>query len=689
MVTAGRVVRCGGLLAPQGSRVIDRGSACGMINSRPSDAVAERALFIEPATPAFDAAGTPYSPDYGDVYHSTDSGPGQARHVFLGGNGLPARWARARVFTIVETGFGLGLNFLATWQAWRADATRPAQLHYVSIEKHPFTRENLALLHARYPEFSALARELQHAWPPLLPGFHRLEFESGAVALTLAFADVGRALQELRLDADACYLDGFAPTRNPEMWSEPVAKALARLARAGTTLATYTTARVVRHVLSEAGFACELKPGFGRKRHLLAASYAPRWRVRHARAAPQAVSDRSAIIIGAGLAGAAVAERLASRGWSIDLIERRAAPQMEASVMAAGVFHPLIARDDSVLARLTRAGHFLARGRWQALADSGLSPQWQRCGVLQLARDASEEARMQAAVTALRLPPSYAEYLPRAEAGSRVGRAVRAGGLWFASGGWMRPATLVAAQLEGARLRACHWRAHFGRAADRLVHDGVRWTALANDGSAIASATLCVLANSDGAARLADFGDAALKRVRGQISFLPAGSCGALTAVLAGNGYLVPVPEGVIAGATYDLDDDDPALRATSHAGNLARLSQLLPDPPLFDPTALAGSVGFRCVVRDRLPLIGAVPDLASTQARQAALSGAQLRDLPRLPGLYAAFAYASRGLTWASLGGEVIAALADAEPVPLEASLIDAIDPGRFALRLARRGRL
>jgi tRNA 5-methylaminomethyl-2-thiouridine biosynthesis bifunctional protein len=125
---------------------------------------------IVPATPAFDATGTPYSPEYGDVYHSADSGPGQARHVFLGGNDLPARWAGARVFTIVETGFGLGLNFFATWQAWRADPARPERLHVVSIEKHPFLREGLAMLHARYPEFTSLAAELQAAWPLLLHG---------------------------------------------------------------------------------------------------------------------------------------------------------------------------------------------------------------------------------------------------------------------------------------------------------------------------------------------------------------------------------------------------------------------------------------------------------------------------------------------------------------------------------------
>ncbi|HXF67050.1 MAG TPA: tRNA (5-methylaminomethyl-2-thiouridine)(34)-methyltransferase MnmD, partial [Burkholderiales bacterium] len=180
---------------------------------------------VVPATPAFDAAGTPYSPAYGDVYHSAESGPGQARHVFLGGNGLPARWAGARVFTVLETGFGLGLNFLATWQAWRDDPARPQRLHFVSVEKHPFLREGLAALHARYPEFAPLAAQLRAGWPLLLPGLHRAHFESGRVTLTLAFADVADALPSLRLAADAIYLDGFAPERNPDMWTPAVMKA--------------------------------------------------------------------------------------------------------------------------------------------------------------------------------------------------------------------------------------------------------------------------------------------------------------------------------------------------------------------------------------------------------------------------------------------------------------------------------
>ncbi|HUF82810.1 MAG TPA: bifunctional tRNA (5-methylaminomethyl-2-thiouridine)(34)-methyltransferase MnmD/FAD-dependent 5-carboxymethylaminomethyl-2-thiouridine(34) oxidoreductase MnmC [Burkholderiales bacterium] len=635
---------------------------------------------IVPATPAFDATGTPFSPEYGDIYHSADSGPGQARHVFLGGNDLPARWAGARVFTIVETGFGLGLNFLATWQAWREDSARPQRLHFVSIEKHPYSRTGLASLHARYPEFAPLAGELRNAWPLLLPGLHRLEFEGGRVTLTLAFADLADILPKLRLAADACYLDGFAPDRNPAMWTPAVMKALARLAKPGATLATYTTARAVREALSAAGFAPELRPGFGRKRQMLAARYAPRASRRSVVESPSR-RERRAIVIGAGLAGAAVTERLAARGWRIELIERCSAPAMEASAIPAGVFHPHVSRDDSILSRLTRAGFLYGAARYSALQAMAAPAAWSLCGVLQMAKDARDEARMAATVRGLGFPAQYVEYVERTEAGRRAGRAVGAGGWWYPGSGWISPGCLVAALMAGAR---SGYTLHAGTTVHALAREGLGWRALAADGTEIASAPVVVLANSHDAARLAPLATG-LKRVRGQLTFVPAETLPGLRAVLAGAGHLIPQTDGRgVVGATYDFDDEHPEPRAEGHAANLARLEQLLPDIGVRrHAAALDGAVGFRCVAADRLPLIGALPDSGATACRTAVHSGQQVR----IPGMYGACAYASRGLTWAALGGEVIASLIEGEPLPLESDLADAIDPARFLIRRARRG--
>jgi tRNA 5-methylaminomethyl-2-thiouridine biosynthesis bifunctional protein len=225
---------------------------------------------LVPARVAFDAAGVPYSPEYGDVYHSADGGPEQARHVFLGGNGLPGRWRGRGAFTIVETGFGLGVNFLVTCAALLADAHAPEHLHYVSAEKHPFEKDDLAAALARYTELAPLAGELAAAWPAAVAGVHRLKLARGRVELTLLFGDAAEMLPRVDARADAFYLDGFAPARNPELWSAGILRELARLAAPGATLATWTVARAVRERLAAAGFAVEKRPGFGRKREMLA-----------------------------------------------------------------------------------------------------------------------------------------------------------------------------------------------------------------------------------------------------------------------------------------------------------------------------------------------------------------------------------------------------------------------------------
>ncbi len=638
---------------------------------------------IQPAELAFDAEGTPYSPVYGDVYHSAQSGPGQAQHVFIAGNGLPHRWAHARVFTVLETGFGFGLNFLATWSQWRADPARCERLHFVSIEKHPFERAALAALHQRYAEFAPLARQLQDAWPPLVGGMHRLHFEDERLMLTLVFADVADVVPRLRLRADAIYLDGFAPRLNQDMWSPRLLQRLARLARPGATIATYSSAALVRDGLQAAGFVVEKRAGFGRKRDMLRGSYAPR----QPQPAASAPGSRHAIVIGAGIAGAAISERLARRGWNIDLIESRVMPAAQAAPRYAGVFHPHVSRDDCILSCATRNGFLYALRHWLALEQSGQALHWARCGVLQLPGDPEREARMIASIAAQGFPAEFARYLERGEAEVLAGCALAGGGCWFSGGGWIRPLSLVAAQLAAA---GAALRAHFGLRVERIARSGGLWQALAADGGVIAAAPVLVLANSNDMTRLAPVAQP-LQQIRGQVSYVPAAGLAAPRIVLAGAGYVLPAFDGmVISGSTYDRGNDDTEPQLQGHESNLARLAQLLPQAQIAaDAAQLEGAVGFRCAAPDHLPLVGALPDVDAARLRGLNLSGAQLADLPRRAGLYCATAYASRGLVWAALAGELLASQIENEPLPLEGDLADALDPGRFVLRRARHGML
>ncbi|MEI7431165.1 MAG: tRNA (5-methylaminomethyl-2-thiouridine)(34)-methyltransferase MnmD [Betaproteobacteria bacterium] len=230
---------------------------------------------IEPARLTYCLNGTPFSEVYGDIYHAVAGAHAQASYVFLAGNRLPGRWQGRECFVILETGFGVGLNFLATWQAWLDDPERSETLHYISLEKHPFSAADLALIHASWPEFSVLSDELCRRWPAPERGEHRLEFAGGKVVLRLVFGDAITELSQLDAEVDAFFMDGFSPAKNPEMWSSELCFLLAQRAVSGATLATWSVAGSVRRALNGVGFVVEKLAGFGSKRKMLFACYKP------------------------------------------------------------------------------------------------------------------------------------------------------------------------------------------------------------------------------------------------------------------------------------------------------------------------------------------------------------------------------------------------------------------------------
>jgi tRNA 5-methylaminomethyl-2-thiouridine biosynthesis bifunctional protein len=228
---------------------------------------------VEPARLSYCLNGTPFSEAYDDIYHAAAGAHAQANHVFLAGNKLPERWQGRNEFVILETGFGLGLNFFATWQAWLDDPLRSNQLHFISLEKHPFSVADLALVHASWPEFSVFSEELCQKWPPLERGEHRLEFAGGKLLLSLVFGDAIDELPQLAAGVDAFFMDGFSPAKNPEMWSSELCYFLAQKAVPGATLATWSVAGNLRRALISAGFVVAKQAGFGFKRKMLAACY--------------------------------------------------------------------------------------------------------------------------------------------------------------------------------------------------------------------------------------------------------------------------------------------------------------------------------------------------------------------------------------------------------------------------------
>lgn len=664
---------------------------------------------LTPATLAFREDGTPYSPMYGDVYHSTSGALAQAHAVFLHGNGLPQRWQDRRIFTVVETGFGMGANFLATWLAWRDDPARCERLHFVSVEKHPFAPNDLHTVLdavvAHTPE-APLARELIDAWPMLVPGTHRLEFEGGRVTLTLVFGDALEVFPKMWMRADAIYLDGFAPAKNPDLWSPAIFKALARIAGEGATFATWSSSGDVKRALQQSGFEYQKVEGFGGKWAMLVGRFAPRWRVRrYEPPLPLAPRERHAIVVGAGLAGCALVERLAARGWRVTLIERNAAPALEASGNPAGVFHPLISRDDSSASRITRAGFLYALRRWAALEAAGHAPTRSHAGLLHLATD-DESRAVAAALESFGYPNELVTAVTREEAQALAGVALAQGGWFYPRGGAIDPASLCRAQcafaaaLPGAQVetrfgvRIGHIaRAGQGNQADDA--DDSDWQVFDEAGQLVAQAGVVIFANAQDASRAAALAHAPTRIVRGQLTLVDPSPLANLRVPVIGEGYAVPLDGGVtLAGATYEVDDAGGELRAAGHIENLERVAHMLPElagaigtsGTSGSPGNFAGRVAFRCVTSDRMPMLGPLADEEAARRDAQRLAGAWPQDLPRARGLYGAYAFGSRGLVWAGLGAELIASQLEGEPWPMERELADQLDPARFLQRALRQ---
>jgi tRNA 5-methylaminomethyl-2-thiouridine biosynthesis bifunctional protein len=217
--------------------------------------------------------GLPRSVAFDDKYFCERNGLLEARHVFCDGNDLPSRFQNAgeRVFTIAETGFGTGLNFLCTWKLWKTHAPANARLHFVSIEKFPFSPEDLTRSMKLWPDLQILGSRFIEEYRPEVGTAQEIDLEKN-VRLTLIFDDVSLALSRMKdrsILADAWFLHGFDPKKNPEMWAPEVFASIADLSLQGATLATFTSAGAVRRGLTQAGFQMHRAPGFGGKRHML------------------------------------------------------------------------------------------------------------------------------------------------------------------------------------------------------------------------------------------------------------------------------------------------------------------------------------------------------------------------------------------------------------------------------------
>jgi tRNA 5-methylaminomethyl-2-thiouridine biosynthesis bifunctional protein len=578
---------------------------------------------------------------------------------------LSARWRNLERFFVLDT-CSNAEHFLSTWAAWRDDPARPLQLHYLAVADHVSSFASASQAGLVSAEFPLLANELRSVLPPWVPGLHRVLLDGEQVVLTLIFGDVGQYLPQLNAQVDVFLID--------KKLDAHMVKTVTKLAAYDAQLLGENMATDVQPLLEQAGFVFGAESDLSSSNTFHTASFAPRWQ----RPQPLAQRERKAIVIGAGLAGSAICERLAARGWQLALIERHAQPAQQASGNRAGIFMPLLSKDDNVTARLTRAAYFFARQVWQRIGGIGSAFPGEACGVLQLARDTAHALTQQQTLARWQYPSEFVQWLETDDAAKLLGQTVPNGGLFFSQAGWADPGAVCRALLAACTDKL---QMYFSHSALRLEYANGQWRVHDENEVFIAQAQVVILANAADALNFAQTGQLPLSSVRGQVTDIAADALPTLPVVVCRDGYITRSSQGMYSiGASYDLDGDV-AQRRSSDVDNIAKLHQMLPDISLdLDRVMHQARVAFRCVSPDRLPLVGALPDAT------AAFRGDRLRDVPRLSGLYGLLGYASRGLVWSSLAAELLASQLEGEPLPLESDLVDALDPARFLLRAHRK---
>ncbi|MCE3261137.1 MAG: tRNA 5-methylaminomethyl-2-thiouridine biosynthesis protein [Pseudoduganella sp.] len=561
---------------------------------------------------------------------------------------------------VLDTAFGNGEQLLAALARLRAAPDVAGRLHYLAIVPAIPAVDAIGDLAAAVPGLAA-------QWPLDVPGLHRLHLPAERLTLDLLAGAADAWLPEIVAHVDEFIVP--APLQ--------ALRALQRLAAPGATLRIRQPDEGALRNLRAAGFSA-----IGEA----AAPAGALWqRFSYTSRKPQPPRpprpERRAVVIGAGVAGSAACERLAARGWQVTLIERHDAPAQEASGNRAGIFMPLLSKDDNIPTRLARAAYLYAQRAWQQLGgigpDASAPIRGEQCGVLQLARDAAHAVLQKEVVDTWRYPQDYVRWLDPQQASAMLGAPTPYGAWHFPRGGWATPATACRAMLQscGDKLRRV-----FHSEALRIERgaDG-EWRVLDAAGRLLAGAPTVVIANGAGATTLEQARGLPLYSMRGQVTHLQEGDFPRLSLVVCREAYMTPPVDGIVCvGATYDRSADR-SLWQSSQDENLQRAEEIL-GRPHGAGAPLQGRVGFRTMAPDRLPLVGPLPDDSGQQRAE------RPRDLPRHAGLYTLLGYASRGLIWAPLAAEILACQLEDEPLPIEATLAAALDPGRFLLKQRRK---
>lgn len=680
----------------------------------------------------------PQSKQYQDLYFSKEDGLAESDYVFIGGNKLVKRLAsHSGSFTIAESGFGTGLNFFSALKAWDASSSS-AQLNFVSIEKHPLTKEQIRRALSRWPELSKDLATLLEQYPEPIKGAHRLSFREGKVDLTLIFGDVNDDYDDYRFSADAWLLDGFNPAQNTAMWSQSFFDFMSRRSNPDASFATFTAAGFVKRGLTQAGFKVEKQKGFGRKREMLIgridrsesaknngahhteSTKMPNWAFCQTSNSRTTVKNDvfDAAILGAGIAGLNTAHTLADKGLKVALIDRHENALCGASGQEQLIMYSKLPSIWNREARLIT--QFLCHAQHYYATLQRRYPEeqfWEVSGQLQLAWNDKEQQKNLKRVKNLKLPESFIRLVEAHEASQLAQTPLTKGGLWFPNNGVLKTDKFAKALCRHPNIQTVFGfeataieQNHLSAAptdktkAGNSPNDAPAWS-LKSESHSLRAHKLVITSAYD-SLKFGDLVDLPLKTIRGQSSTTFLKGKATPKCVLCGEGYLCPSPQDTQHfGASYDLQNKNLEASHEEHLGNLEKLKAWLPEwhEEQLLTADYQARTGFRCTTPDYFPIIGPahVPGLtgigvndkqtkASTVPTNRASNYASKNTanyaVSNIPDLYLNLGHGSKGLVSSALGASHISALITNSPTVLNVEQAMMLHPARFDVRKAQK---
>ena len=662
---------------------------------------------IQHAKIHFNQENTPVSDKFDDVYFSNQDGLAETHYVFLEGNQLWERWVNYQEahFVIAETGFGTGLNFFAVTTLFREFRQKHPdsplkRLYFISFEKYPLLLDALQQAHLAYPQFSHLAQHLQQHWLNPIQGCYRFHFDE--TTLDLWFGDVAENLPQLgdymNSKIDAWFLDGFAPSKNPDMWNEQLYQQMFRFTKLQGTFATFTAASAVRKGLENAGFNIKKRKGFGKKRECLSGqktqekltALSTSW----FHSQPANLKEQDIAIIGGGIASLCTAISLVKRGAKITIYCEDEQTALNASGNKQGAFYPQLSDDNERNIRFYIHAFAYGHQFLQWAIQQQIEFEYEFCGVALCAYNEKAESKLNK-IAKLNLPSDLYQSLNQTELSEKVGLPLPFGGAFIPQGAWLAPRQLV--QHAFAFLEKKGVQIKTSQKATELSQTENGWQITTAENETFCHEVV-VLANGHKLTEFEQTQKLPLYPVRGQVSQIPTSEkLLKLKTVLCYDGYLTPVDQAKTShciGASHVRDNATREFSLTEQQENQQKIQQNIPEEwtKEVDTSGNLARIGVRCSVRDLTPIIGAVPHFSAQQTQYQNLFNLRRRKQPieqaeNYPNLYLIGALGSRGLTSAPFLGETLASLIYGEPLPMSEDLIHNLMPNRSWVRRWLKG--